>query len=122
MESALVYFLITAAAYPFMGVYNAGSALFRAMGNSSVSMFCSLVVNVINIAVNAIFIYGFGMGAAGAGIGTLASRIAAAIIIFKFRFIIMKSSFFAYAAFLYCLSNSIPGAPALQMPAAAFLW
>ena len=81
MESALMYFLITAAAYPFMGVYNAGSALFRAMGNSSVSMFCSLVVNVINIAVNAIFIYGFGMGAAGAGIGTLASRIAAAIII-----------------------------------------
>lgn len=51
MESALVYFLITAAAYPFMGVYNAGAALFRAMGNSSVSMFCSLVVNVINIAV-----------------------------------------------------------------------
>ena len=81
MESALVYFLITAAACPFMGVYNAGAALFRAMGNSSVSMFCSLVVNVINIAVNAIFIYGFGMGAAGAGIGTLASRIAAAIII-----------------------------------------
>ena len=81
MASALVYFLLTAAAYPFMGVYNAGAALFRAMGNSKVSMFCSLIINIINIAVNAVFIYGFHMGAAGAGIGTLVSRVAAAVII-----------------------------------------
>ena len=81
MASALIYFLLTAAAYPFMAVYNAGAALFRAMGNSKVSMFCSLIVNIINIAVNAILIFGFGMGAAGAGIGTLVSRIAAAVII-----------------------------------------
>ena len=51
------------------------------MGNSKVSMVNSLIVNVINIAVNALLIYGFGMGAAGAGIGTLASRVAAAVII-----------------------------------------
>ena len=81
MDSALIYFLLTAAAYPFMGVYNAGAALFRAMGNSKVSMFCSLIINFINIAVNAIFIFGFHFGAAGAGIGTLVSRIAAAVII-----------------------------------------
>ncbi|MBC8536707.1 MATE family efflux transporter [Feifania hominis] len=84
MSSALVYFLLTAAAYPFIGIYNAGAALFRAMGNSRVSMFCTLIINIINIAVNAIFIYGFGMGAAGAGIGTLVSRIAAAVIIMVF--------------------------------------
>lgn len=81
MDSALVYFLLTAAAYPFMGIYNAGAALFRAMGNSKVSMINSFIINVINILVNAILIFGFGMGAAGAGIGTLASRIAAAVII-----------------------------------------
>lgn len=81
MDSALIYFLLTAAAYPFIAVYNAGAALFRAMGNSKVSMFNSLIVNVLNVGVNAVLIYGFQMGAAGAGIGTLVSRIGAAIII-----------------------------------------
>ncbi len=81
MDSALIYFLLTAAAYPFIAVYNAGAALFRAMGNSKVSMVNSLIVNVINITVNAILIYGFSMGSAGAGVGTLVSRIAAAVII-----------------------------------------
>ena len=76
MDSALVYFLLTAAAYPFMGMYNASAALFRAMGNSKVSMINSFIINI-----NAVLIYGFGMGAAGAGIGTLVSRVAAAAII-----------------------------------------
>lgn len=81
MHSALVYFLITAAAYPFMAIYNAGAALFRAHGNSKISMWCTLIINIINIGVNALAIYGFHMGAAGAGLGTLVSRIAAAVII-----------------------------------------
>ena len=81
MRSALVYFLLTALAYPFIAVYNAGAALFRAHGNSKVSMWCTFVINLINITVNAVTIYGFHLGAAGAGIGTLASRLAAAIII-----------------------------------------
>ena len=81
MDSALIYFLLTAAAYPFMGIYNASAALFRAMGNSKVSMINSFIINIINILVNAVLIYGFGMGAAGAGIGTLVSRVAAAAII-----------------------------------------
>lgn len=81
MDSALVYFLLTAAAYPFIAIYNAGAALFRAMGNSKVSMFNSLIVNAVNITVNAVLIFGFKLGAAGAGLGTLASRIAGALII-----------------------------------------
>ncbi len=81
MQDALVYFLLTAAAYPFMGIYNAGAALFRAAGNSKVSMFCSFVVNLVNISVNAVLIYLFRMGTAGAGIGTLLSRVVAAVIV-----------------------------------------
>lgn len=81
MQSALSYFLATAVAYPFMAVYNAGAALFRSIGNSKVSMFNSLIVNIVNIGVNAVLIYGFNMGALGAGIGTLVSRIVAAVFI-----------------------------------------
>lgn len=81
MEAAQVYFQLTAAAYPFIALYNAGAALFRAMGNSRVSMTNSLIVNLINIAVNAVLIFGFQMGAAGAGIGTLVSRAVGALII-----------------------------------------
>ena len=81
MDSALVYFLTTALAYPFISLYNAGAALFRSMGNSKVSMFNSLIVNLVNVVVNAVLIYGFHMGSLGAGIGTLVSRVAAAVII-----------------------------------------
>lgn len=81
MSSALDYFLTTALAYPFISLYNAGAALFRSMGNSKVSMFNSLIVNLVNVVVNAILIYGFNMGAMGAGIGTLVSRIVAAVFI-----------------------------------------
>ena len=44
----------------------AGAALFRAQGNSKISMLSSLVMNVVNIGGNAILIYGFGMGVMGA--------------------------------------------------------
>ncbi len=74
-QNALVYFFFTGLSYPFIALYNSGAALFRAMGNSRISMIASLAMNMINIAGNAILIFGFGMGVAGAAIATLVSRI-----------------------------------------------
>lgn len=79
MGNAQIYFLISAVSYPFMGAYSAGAALFRAQGNSKVSIKASLVMNVINIFGNAMLIYGLRMGVTGAAVATLAGRIFSAI-------------------------------------------
>ena len=80
MQSAQEYFLFTAISYPFLGIYNACAAIFRAEGNSKISLQTSVVENVLNIAGNAFLIYGLHWGAAGAAIATLAARIVGAFI------------------------------------------
>ena len=69
------------ASIPGIALYNGGAALFRAQGNSRISMLASLVMNVINIAGNALLIYGFGMGVIGAALATLIGRVFAAVFI-----------------------------------------
>lgn len=73
-----LYYSIVVASVPFIAISNAGSALFRSVGNSNIAMRASIVMNVINIGGNALLLYGFGMGVEGAAIPTLACRIVAA--------------------------------------------
>lgn len=84
MEEALIYFLITVISYPFLALFNAGAAFFRAGGNSGFPMRVSVISNVLNIGGNALLIFGFDMGVAGAALATLISRIfcATAVILF----------------------------------------
>ena len=82
MDAAALYFFITALSYPFLALYNANAALFRAAGNSKVPMRIALLVNVMNIGGNLLLILVLKMGVAGAAISTLASRIAAAAVTF----------------------------------------
>lgn len=61
MAYAVEYFFITSLSFPFLGIYNAGAALFRVMGNSNISMVTSIVMNALNIIGNAVFVFGFDM-------------------------------------------------------------
>lgn len=84
MYNARIYFYLTALSFPFLAIYNSCAALFRAMGNSKISMWASFIMNVINIIGNGTLVYGFHMGIVGVAIPTLISRAVAAAIIFRF--------------------------------------
>ncbi len=79
MNNALIYLNITAISYPFIALYNAGTALYRSMNRSDTTMKVSLLVNVINIGGNAIFVYGLQSGVEGVAIPTLVSRMTGAV-------------------------------------------
>jgi putative MATE family efflux protein len=86
MANARSYFYITALACPFITLFNSGASLFRGMGNSKTPMINAVVMNVINIAGNAVFIYGLGWGAFGAGLATTLSRaVSAAVVLYMLR-------------------------------------
>lgn len=80
MKNARIYFYITALSFPALGIYNGCAAIFRSMGNSKVSMYTSLIMNIVNITGNAVFIYGLHLGAAGISAATLFGRTIAALI------------------------------------------
>ncbi len=81
MDNALNYSLYTSISFIFLVLYNANASFYRAQGNTRITMAVSLTTNLINVAGNAILIFGFNMGASGAGIATLCSYIVGSIII-----------------------------------------
>lgn len=82
MDNALIYFQISAFSFPFLAVYNACAALFRSMGNASVTLKTALVENIINVSGNALGVFVFKLGTAGVAIPSLISRAAGAFILF----------------------------------------
>ena len=82
MTNAQMYCLITALSYPFIALFQAGAAFYRACGNSKFTMKTALIANVANIVGNTLFIFVLQMGAAGAAISTLISRALCAFVVF----------------------------------------
>lgn len=80
MSNANTYLMIVFSSIPFIGIYNGAAALFRAMGNSKITMKISIFMNTVNFVGNALLIYGLKIGIAGAAIPTTLSRVLAAVI------------------------------------------
>ncbi len=82
MSNSRTYFFITALSFPFLALFSAGAAFLRAGGDSKFPMKVSVISNLMNVAGNAVLIFGFGMGVKGAAISTLVSRIFCMIVTF----------------------------------------
>ena len=80
MYNCNVYMMIVFASIPMTALYNAGAAIYRAMGNSAVAMKISMLMNVINLGGNALLIFVFLRGVEGVAIPTLVSRTVACVI------------------------------------------
>lgn len=81
MTNSQTYFLFTLLSFPFIGLYDAGASIMRSQNNSRNPMIISVISNFMNIAGNAILIFGFQMGVEGAAISTLVSRIFCAVVV-----------------------------------------
>jgi putative MATE family efflux protein len=81
MQACIVYLRISAYSYPALAIYNAGAALFRSIGKTSVTMYLSVVSNIINIIGNLIGVFGLRAGAAGVAYPSLIARTFSAVVI-----------------------------------------
>ena len=79
MADAVVYMRYTVASFPFMALFYAVSSVFRAKGETRISMFAALFMNVLNIAGNAVCIFGLHMGVVGVALPTLLARVVASL-------------------------------------------
>ena len=81
MQSALTYLTVSVFSYPVLAIYNAGAALFRAQGNSRISMLIAGLINIVNLIGNSLFIFVFKWGVGGAALSSVLSRGTAAVAI-----------------------------------------
>lgn len=79
MDACMVYLRISACSYPALAVYNAGAALYRSIGKTSVTMYISVAANIVNIIGNILCVFAFHMGVAGVAYPSLAARVFSAV-------------------------------------------
>lgn len=86
MSACEIYLLITTLSLPALAIYDAGAALCRSIGRTNVTMYISIVSNIINVAGNCIGIFVLHLGAAGVAYPSLISRILSAVAVTAFCF------------------------------------
>lgn len=79
MRACNSYLLITTLSLPALAIYDAGAALCRSIGRTNVTMYISVVANVINVIGNCVGVFVFHLGAVGVAYPSLISRLLSAV-------------------------------------------
>ncbi len=74
MEACVVYLRISAYSYPALAIYNAGASVQRSLGRTKITMYISLISNVINVIGNFIGVFLLKAGVAGVAWPSLIAR------------------------------------------------
>ncbi|MDO5422663.1 MAG: MATE family efflux transporter [Eubacteriales bacterium] len=83
MADSKLYLQIYFSGILFIFIYNVGSAILRAVGDSKRPLYYLIVCCVLNVVLDIALIVLFGMGVAGAAIATLASQAVSSILILR---------------------------------------
>ena len=87
MAPAALYLRIYFGGISFVCIYNMGSGILRAVGDSKTPLYYLIVASIINIILDFVFVLYFHMGVAGAGWATfIAQGISALLVIIKLVF------------------------------------
>ena len=81
MSDSVAYLRIYFGGILFVFIYNVGSAILRAVGDSKRPLYFLIVCCFINIFLDILFVVGFHLGVAGAAIATVISQVVSAILI-----------------------------------------
>ncbi len=81
MEDSVLYLRIYFAGIFFVFIYNTGSSILRALGDSKRPLYYLIVCCLINVVLDIIMVVYFGMGVAGVAIATVVAQAVSAIMV-----------------------------------------
>lgn len=84
LAEALTYVRLYFCAVPFLTIYNFGSALLRAHGDTKRPLYALAVAAIVNLVLDLAFVRWFGWGTAGIGVATIIATALSAVIVVIF--------------------------------------
>lgn len=81
MKACVTYLRISAYSYPALAIYNAGAAVYRSLGKTDITMYLSIISNIINVIGNVTGVFILHAGVSGVAYPSLIARSFSAVII-----------------------------------------
>lgn len=83
LDQSVLYMRIYFVGMPVLMLYNFGSAILRAVGDTRRPLYFLFAAGVVNVCLNLVFVVGFGMGVDGVGWATVISEHISAILVVR---------------------------------------